>query len=138
MTHLVDTNVIGDALGPRPPRALLARLRLHDGRLAIASVTWNEMLYGMHRLPSGKKKNVLRDYLFDGLRRAMPILPYDEAAAAWHAEVRARLAVRGETAPFADGQIAAVAAVNELVLVTANTRDFAAFEGLVVEDWTRA
>jgi tRNA(fMet)-specific endonuclease VapC len=45
------------------------------------------------------------------------------------------LAQLGLTPAFADGQIAAVARANQLVLVTANVADFAAFEGLAVEDW---
>lgn len=36
-----------------------------------------------------------------------------------------------------DGQIAAIARVNDLVLVTANMRDFRPFEGLSVQDWRR-
>jgi len=57
-------------------------------------------------------------------------------AAAWHARERARLANMGRMPPFVDGQIAAIAATNELVLVTANPKDFQAFRGLVVADWT--
>jgi tRNA(fMet)-specific endonuclease VapC len=41
----------------------------------------------------------------------------------------------GATPPFADGQIAAVAATNGLILVTLNTGDYAAFQGLRLEDW---
>jgi len=36
---------------------------------------------------------------------------------------------------YADGQIAAVAVVNGLTLVTANVRDFRHVEGLRVENW---
>jgi tRNA(fMet)-specific endonuclease VapC len=39
--------------------------------------------------------------------------------------------------PFADGQIASIAATRDLTLVTANVADFERFEGLRVEDWTR-
>ena len=59
-----------------------------------------------------------------------------EAAAAWHARERARLLAQGRTPPLAGGQIAAIAGVNELVLVTAKTADFAAFESWRMEDWT--
>jgi tRNA(fMet)-specific endonuclease VapC len=41
----------------------------------------------------------------------------------------------GRTPASVDGQIAAIAAVNGLTLVTQNVTDFAAFEGLDVEDW---
>ena len=65
----------------------------------------------------------------------MPVLAYDAAAAEWHAHEHARLAETGNPRPFVDGQIAAIARVNELVLVTTNVADFVAFSGLIVEDW---
>jgi predicted nucleic acid-binding protein len=42
-----------------------------------------------------------------------------------------------EESRTSDGQIAAIADVNELTLVTANPRDFRRFEGLKIEDWSR-
>ncbi|MEA2342426.1 MAG: tRNA(fMet)-specific endonuclease VapC [Thermoanaerobaculia bacterium] len=66
---------------------------------------------------------------------SMAILDYDAAAAEWHATERARLTTRGRTPPFQDGQIAAIAFVNELTLVTFNEVDFKRFEGLKVISW---
>jgi tRNA(fMet)-specific endonuclease VapC len=66
----------------------------------------------------------------------LPILDYDRAAAEWHAHERARLVSAGRTPPFIDGQIAAIARVNDLILVTANKSDFGGFKGLRVECWT--
>ena len=63
------------------------------------------------------------------------ILPYDEQAAEWHAKERARLASLGQMPSFVDGQIAAIAKVNGLVLVTRNTSDFEKFSGLKLENW---
>ena len=63
------------------------------------------------------------------------VLPDDRQAALWHGEQRARLESKGVRPAFADGQIAAIAATQELVLVTRNPRDFAAFEGLQVVNW---
>ena len=40
------------------------------------------------------------------------------------------------TPPFVDGQIAVIAAVNRLVLVTANTKDFIHFSDLTLLDWS--
>ena len=64
---------------------------------------------------------------------SVPILPYDEHAAKWHAQERARL--RTQTPPFRDGQIAAVAKVQDLILVTANGADFRSFQDLPMENW---
>jgi len=62
-------------------------------------------------------------------------LPYDQRAARWHASERARLVVAGRSPPVADGQIAAVARTNDLVLVTLDQANYAGFEDLRVEDW---
>lgn len=67
---------------------------------------------------------------------ALPtILPYDKASARWHAKEQARLLKIGRPAPFADSQIASIAVVNDLTLVTRNERDFANFRDLRVENW---
>jgi len=69
------------------------------------------------------------------LTSGLTVLPYDGKAALWHGEQRARLEARGLRPPFADGQIAAIAATQALVVVTRNTIDFKAFEGLDVLNW---
>ena len=63
------------------------------------------------------------------------VLAYDGRAARWHATKRARLAAAGRPIDLADGQIAAIAAVLDATLVTANPAHFAGFEGLRVERW---
>jgi tRNA(fMet)-specific endonuclease VapC len=80
-----------------------------------------------------RKRSLLEAYL-DALS-ALPVLPYDVRAARWHAEERARLESMGQVPSFVDGQIAAIAVVNEVVLVTRNVGDFARFSGLEIEDW---
>ena len=69
------------------------------------------------------------------VRASFPILPYDEACAARHALERARLEASGTPSPFVDGQIAAIALVHELILVTRYAAGFRHFDGLRVEDW---
>ena len=66
---------------------------------------------------------------------SVPILPYDQEAASWHAAERARLTAVGKTPPFADGMIAAIAKTNNLVLITINLDDFREFQELQFESW---
>ena len=73
----------------------------------------------------------------DGELATCAIVWHDGESASWHAQERGRLGRRGRSTSAADGQIAAITRVNELVLVTANVRDFRRFEGLDVQDWTR-
>jgi tRNA(fMet)-specific endonuclease VapC len=135
LKYLLDTNVISEALRPVPNRRLLDRLREHETAIAIASVVWHELWVGCYRLPSSSKRTAIEAFLGDVVARAIPILPYDQQAAAWHAQERARLAQAGMPPPYADGQIAAIASTNGLILVTFNTSDFTAFQGLRLEDW---
>lgn len=55
--------------------------------------------------------------------------------ARWSVLDRARLVAAGRTPPFADGQIAAIAATRKLTLVTFNMSDDAAIADLAIEDW---
>ena len=135
LRFLLDTNVLSEPIRPAPNRRLLARLGRNIGNLAIAAPTWHELRFGCDRLPKSRRKEQIEDYLATVVRADFPILPYDEAAAAWHARERARLLAKGRTPSFVDGQIAAIACSNDLVLVTANGPDFSGFEGLRIEDW---
>ena len=135
LRYLLDTNVVSEPLRPVPNEEVLAHLREHQTEIAIASVLWHELWYGCYRLPPSTKRTVIEAYLKDVIARTIPILSYDQRAALWHAEERARLAGIGRPPPFADGQIAAIAATNGLSLVTFNRDDYAAFRSLRLEDW---
>jgi tRNA(fMet)-specific endonuclease VapC len=65
----------------------------------------------------------------------LPIIAFDEGVARWQAEQRARLRQIGKSPSYPDSQIAAIAAANNLVLVTRNIDDFADFEGLRTQNW---
>lgn len=135
LRFLLDTNVVSEPARPTPNLGVLRKLRQHEGEIGIASMVWHELVFGWERLPASRKKRVVEDYLFQVVRAKMPIIPYDRAAAEWQAGERARLEKLGRSAPFADSQIAAVAKVNGLILVTANRSHFDPFEGLAVDDW---
>lgn len=114
---------------------MMARLRDHEPELATAAPVWHELSFGACRLPKSRRRAMVERFLFEVVARTMPVLPYDQAAAAWHAAERARLVAQGKTPPYVDGQIAAIAKVNGLILVTGNVVDYADFDGLSVEDW---
>lgn len=135
LRFLLDSNVVSEPTRPFPNPGVLRRMREHQDEMGIAAVVWHELLFGYERLPPSRKRSAIERYLFGTVRVSLPILPYDQAAAEWHASERSRLVTAGRTPPFADGQIAAVAKVNDLVLVTANLSHFEPFEGLRTENW---
>ena len=120
-----------------PNADVVKRLESHGHECAIAAPVWHELTYGIQRLPRGRRRDVLDAYLRDVVLKLFPVLPYDEPAARWHGVERARLENVGKPAPSVDGQIAAIAVVNGLILVTANAKDFARFRDLQVEHWSK-
>ena len=133
----LDTSIVSAPIAKAPNRQAIKRLAQHGPYCAIPAPVWHELLYGCDRLPAGKRRTDLEDYLHRVVGASFPVLPYDEAAAEWHATERARLDASGKTAPFVDSQIAAIARTRNLTLVTANSKDFRSFDGLDLADWTR-
>jgi tRNA(fMet)-specific endonuclease VapC len=132
---LLDTNVLSEPLKPSPNLKVMAQLAEHGAVLAIASVTYHEVKYGYLRLPDSQRKERIYLYIQQRIEGGLSILPYDDRAAAWHAAGRDRLTKQGKSPPYVDGQIAAIAAVNQLVLVTRNVTDFENFQDLQLENW---
>lgn len=136
LRYLLDTSIVSAPVTRKPDAAIVRRLEEHGSECAIAAPVWHELTYGCRRLPKGKRRAALERYLREVVRASFPVLPYDEAAATWHGEERARLEALGRQAPFVDGQIAAIAHGSGLILVTANTKDFTRFKELMVENWS--
>jgi len=130
--YLIDTNILSEPLKPTPNPAVIAQMQQHTPDIAIAAVTWHEIRFGCDRLPPSRRRDYIETYL-QNVQNTFPILPYDAAAATWHSMERVRL--RNQPPPFQDGQIAAIAAVNQLILVTNNVADFANFQNFALENW---
>ncbi|MGB5157682.1 type II toxin-antitoxin system VapC family toxin [Desulfobacterium sp. N47] len=135
LKYLLDTNILSEPVKANPDSYVMAMLEKHQDDIATAAPVWHELLYGCFRLPVSRKREMLETYLEDVVMQNMDILPYDERAAEWHAEQRAKLSLHGNTPSFADGQIAAIASVNDLILVTRNTQDFKLFENFRLLNW---
>lgn len=134
MRYLLDTNMLSEVMRTNPHPRVQAHFIAATGLIATAAPAWYELDMGRRLLPAGKRRKML-DETLDRVFALLEILPYDAAAAVWHADQQARLVRIGRTRPHVDGQIAAVAATNNLVLVTRNLRDFRAFDGLALESW---
>ncbi len=135
LRYLVDANILSEPTKRVRDPEVIRNLRLFQSEIATAAPVLHELLRGYYMMADSRRKREVEVYLFQTLRPELLVLPYDEEAAEWHALERVRLERIGRTPPFADGQIAAVAFVNGLTLVTANVSDFSGFQGLQVENW---
>ena len=113
----------------------MKRFTAHRAQTAISAVTWQELVSGASRLPKGKRRDGLERY-HELVRANFSILPFDEEAASWAGREDARLAAKGIAMSCEDVQIASVAAVRGLTLVSADAA-FSRFERLAVTDWAR-
>lgn len=134
---LLDTNVVSTPISKQPHPGVLRQLEEHGHECAIAASVWHELMFGCHRLPRGKRRAAIEAYLTEVVLASFVVLPYGQDAANWHGIERARLEAAGKSPPYIDGQIAAVAYVNQLTLVTENVKDFARFKGLQVANWAK-
>ncbi|MEW6077496.1 MAG: type II toxin-antitoxin system VapC family toxin [Thermodesulfobacteriota bacterium] len=132
---LLDTNIISEMVKKTPNAGVMNKLELHQDKLFTAAPVWHELNFGCQRLPASSRKKQLEIFLETVIRQTMGILPYDATVAALHAAERARLSATGKTPSFVDGQIAAIAMINNLTLVTRNLNDFKLFKKLSLENW---
>ena len=133
--YLLDTNVVSEPLRPRPAAGVMRRLQEHDGEITIPSPVWHELRFGCARLAPSRRRDAVERYIETVILPSFPVLDYDREAADWHARERARLVAAGKTPPFVDSQIAAIACVNGLTLITSNIDDFREFGDLKVQSW---
>ncbi|MFC5697503.1 type II toxin-antitoxin system VapC family toxin [Pseudomonas sp. GCM10022186] len=135
---LLDTNVLSEMMKTRPEPNVIAWLDAQPGsELAICSVSVAEILYGIARMPNGKRKDLLAvgaDTLFNKLF-ADSILPFDADAAVHYAALVSACEVKGRAADMADGQIAAIARFYSAKVATRNTRDFEELGVTLVNPW---
>jgi tRNA(fMet)-specific endonuclease VapC len=131
--YCLDTNTCVDWLKAREP-SLLARARaVPISELRIPSMVRAELLYGAElcRQPALERREILA--FLDHLGT----LPFDDAAAAHYAQLRADLHRRGLMIGANDLVIAATALAHQAVLVTRNRREFSRVRGLLIEDWSQ-
>lgn len=138
--YLLDTNIVSEFSKERPNEQVLDYYNVRKDYCAISSVTWQELIYGLSRMPEGRKKEYIRKCL-DLYKRDLEIIPYDEFAASICGEVQSSAEQAGKKLPYCDSQIAATAISNGMILVTHNTEDFSYMEEktfLRMEDWFAA
>jgi predicted nucleic acid-binding protein len=136
---LLDTNVLSELMRAKPDPAVVVWIDAQPTQdLLICSITVAEILYGIARMPEGKRRQALQDVAIAMFEEdfAGRILPFDADAAVHYAELAAESEARGKIADMADGQIAAIARLHGLAVATRNTRHFESFGVSLVNPWS--
>ena len=131
MTYLLDTNVCIRLLNNTSPTVTVRLAAQQPENIYLSTVVQMELVYGAYRSANLERNLALLERFFS----QFSILLLDEQAARVAGQVRAQLAALGTPIGPYDVQIAAIALVNNLILVTHNTGEFNRVSGLQIEDW---
>lgn len=135
---VLDTNVVSELMRTTPdPRVIGWVDALAAADVFVTAVTAAELMYGVARLPDGRRKQqlvakvgALLDEDFND-----QVLPFDGWAAADYADIVASRERAGRPISMADAQIAAICRRWSAGLATRNVGDFRNTAVRVVNPW---
>ena len=135
---VLDTNVVSELMRPEPDAAVLAWLNEQAAdTLWLNSVVVSELLYGVARLPDGKRRAQLALAVQAMLAEdfAGRVLPFDLEAAVVYADLVAKRERQGQPIDVADAQIAAICLAHGATLATRNTKHFEGLGLTLMNPW---
>jgi predicted nucleic acid-binding protein len=135
---VLDTNVVSELMRQAPSPNVIAWVDQHPSeQVFVTAITAAEILFGIARLPDGRRRSVLAartgELLEDDF--AGRVLAFDGAAAVHYAQIVASRELRGRRISMADAQIAAICCLYGAVLATRNVKDFLHTEIEVCDPW---
>jgi toxin FitB len=135
---VLDTNVISELTRQVPEPAVISWLdSLPAEHVATTAITAAELLYGVARMPSGRRKAELaaavNGLLGEDFRDR--VLPFDDHAAARYAHIACGREKLGRPIGVADAQIAAICRTLDAALATRNTDDFSETGIELINPW---
>ena len=139
MSFLLDTNVVSEWTKTRPNQGVIRWLADADeDQIFLSVVTIAELRHGVERLPMGKRRNRLDEWLRDDLvqRFESRILAVEVEIANLWGRVVARRDAKGRPINAMDALLAATAEHHSLTLVTRNSSDFEDTVELMLNPWT--
>ena len=115
----------------------MARLeRASRSAVAVPQPVFAEIAYGIERLPKSKKKETLRQR-FELLRAELPRAAWTDDVTGAFGRIKALLEKQGQRIEDFDATIAAHAAGDDVILVSADADHITRIPGIKLEDWSR-
>ncbi len=134
MRYLLDTCVVSDFIKGEP--GTTAKLKTTTpADIAISSITVMELRYGLAINPQRTQKI---EPTISSFLSAVITLPFTTPEAEQAAQIRAALKSLGQPIGAYDALIAATALQHNLIMITANQREFERVPGLQIENWRQS
>lgn len=131
MNYILDSDIIiylGKGLGGIKNQIL----KKSKDQLHTTIINHSELYYGLYNSQMFKQNYQKLQELLSNVK---PPLPYCQKSSILFAEIKASLRKSGKIIGDMDIMIAAICIVNNMILVTNNTRDFKRIKGLKLENW---
>lgn len=136
MIYLIDSSVVSELMRPAPSTGLVSWLDRHAGNCALPTIAIFEVRAGINTMPPGRRRDELMGAFERIVARFGPrVVSFDRSSAEMAAELAGVSANAGRTMMAGDVQIAGIAGVYGLTLVTRNVKDFAATGIDLVNPW---
>jgi predicted nucleic acid-binding protein len=135
---LLDTNVVSEAMRPKPDRNVFEWLDAQAAQtLYLSTVSLAELLLGIESLPTGKRRRAQAAALAQQVVAlfAERIVPFDLSAARSYSQIVIRARRSGHAIAVADAQIAAIAASRHFIVATRDEAPFRAAGVEVLNPW---
>ena len=134
---ILDTNVISELMRAVPNAGVQHWAReVPPDLVYTTSVTLAEVRFGIARLPTGRRRDLLGDAADDVFGAfADRVLPFDAAAANQYADIVVERERAGAPIAGFDAQIAAICRFHRATLATRNTDDFIRLGLDLVDPW---
>lgn len=136
--YLLDTNVISEMTKPVPNETVINKIFETQKNSKLSSITFAEALFGVKRIPKGKKQELFLDFYTNTIQNMYEFIDFDIHSANVYSDLKQRLEEIGKPAQEIDLQIASIAIANNLILVTRNVKDFENINqvsNLMLENW---
>jgi predicted nucleic acid-binding protein len=135
---VLDTNVVSELMRAQPDASVLRWMDAQSPpALWLNSVVVSELLYGVAKLPKGKRKEQLITAVAAMVDEdfAGRVLSFDVDAAAQYASLVVMRENAGLSVSMADAQIAAICLAHGASLATRNTKHFEGLGLTLINPW---
>ncbi len=138
MKYLLDTCVLSELIKKKPsPEVVKWISKIDENNLFLSVLTIGEIQKGIEKLPEGRKKDKLHQWVNYDLKDRFRnrIIDFDLKTATVWGQIQAHSELSGKAIPAIDGQIVATGISYGLAVVTRNTKDMEISGAILHNSW---